>query len=412
MKLSSREKKLLILLLVLALVFGTYFLAIEPIEKENKLQKEKNTEVTNEYNKSKEIVMTKQEMDDLIESFENRLAILDDKLPAYVKLESTIKNLFEYFNSNYIYILSASFELIEGKDENSVMADEDGSMPVENLSGPISVKEILEDYKEGNDISILTPQEQVDVDYEKIGELIINISFSTNYDLLTEAINDYKAFNENVVLKNLSISKSVLLDEEELLDDNLVDGTMTLSIPFYYEGEEIEDIFIDYSPLKEEHSPFEYDEIENIIIRDDTITSVKDIKSDLDINIRNQSSDLPAQEISMKGDSKTQIDIDSNDSEKFILNISNSDAKVYVNYKNDNASYPKNKSALLKLEDDKIVIKVNSLSRVDKSDKSSMMLILNNTSGKKVIFYVIGDDEKNPRFNLIVNSGEYEVIRK
>jgi hypothetical protein len=122
-------------------------------------------------------------------------------------------------------------------------------------------------------------------------------------------------------------------------------------------------------------------------------------------------SDLAAQSFAYTNISASRLELDSNRNERYILDINESGNTLSFKYSNDNAVYPTSGSELLSPKGDDIVIKVDSSARSNADDNAGLTLVLNNRTSRKVMIYVSNDDVNNPRFNIIVNSGAFEVIR-
>lgn len=419
MKLSSREKNMLIFFAVLLVCVAVYFFVVEPIHLAYDEALVEYNSIDSTYKIIKTQVKDENEMASMIEDYRGRLTFLETKLPSQIYIEKIINDVFSHFENYDIVMNAVTFNLVESKqDEEIVTENEDGSLNVENLRPALSVEEILDSYEAEEDLSGVTVYngETISYDYTNIGYMNVSMNFTANYVVFKEALTALSLLDMTVIPTNLAISKTEY--DVETADDNLVYVALTVSIPFYYDSEPLEDIQFNYefepSNNFETHGPFEYADINNKHVQNVSkpITTSKIINSDFNIGIRNVSSDFPAQSIAYNNIPGSKLDLDSNGNEKYIMDINESGSALSFKYKNDSRSYPTGSAfEVLSTKGEDIVIKVDSSVRINSDDDAGMTLILNNRSSKKVMIYVTGDDPNNPRFNIIVNSGAFEVIR-
>ncbi len=139
--------------------------------------------------------------------------------------------------------------------------------------------------------------------------------------------------------------------------------------------------------------------------------NVNSLSPDFEISLRNSSSDLAAQSVAYNLNSNSAVDLDGNRTERYSMEFKGSDENISFRYSNDINSYPSSGFESLTTSNDNIIIRVNASSRVNSDDAAGVTLVLNNNSNKKVLFYVFNDDVSNPRFNVIVNSGSFDIVR-
>lgn len=413
---------MLVLFGILILCVAVYFFVVEPIHMNYDQAKAEYDTVDSQYRIIKTQVKDDDEMDALIGDYRDRLAYLESKLPAQIYIEKIINDTFTHFESYDIVMNAVTFNLLESKQEDEVVIeDAEGNLVVENLRPALSVEEILDSYEAEEDLSGVAVYngETVVYDYSNIGYMSVSMNFTANYDVFKEALRTLSLLDMTVIPTDLSLTKTDYDFEAETPDDNAVYVALTVSIPFYYDNEPLEDIFFDYEFVPpnnfKEHGPFEYVNIKNKTTQSTSsspASTSKIIDSDFSITIRNSASDFPAQSMVYGNIPGSRLDLDSNKNEKYIMDINESGSSLTFKYKNDNTSYPTGSAyEILATKGDNIIIKVNSSARLDANDDSGLTLILNNRSSKKVMIYVSNDDPNNPRFNIIVNSGAFEVIR-
>ncbi len=417
MKLSSREKKLLIVLLVLIIAVVVYMYVVTPIHDENALLIEEKNTIQNELNSVKAMVKDESAIDSMIENYKERLALLDQKLPYQIHLEKVINDMFMHFNSYDITVNSVSFNMQDPSKDSGNLPKEGG---IENLRPALSPSEIIEAYENGESITVEDKKEEEEnkaaVVESKIGRLMVNLSFKSNYDVFKDALNGLNNMDSTIITMNSTISK-IEPDLEELNPDiNEVFVNLSLAIPFYYDNEELENIFFDYEfkPGKgfKEHGPFEYKDILKGTLGGEEL-NFSSIQGQFDIILKDKASDVAAQSFSTVGVSNSTLSLDGNKAESYVLSLIESNGKVMYKYKNSVKSFPEKGYKTLNMDMDKdfIIIRVDSMSRIGSKDKAGLNLTLNNKTDKKVVFYVFDDDKKSPRFNVSVKSGSYDIIR-
>jgi len=421
MKLSSREKNMLVFFGIMLLAVAAYFFIVQPIHEKHDIAKEEYNTVEAQYRIVKTQVKKENEIDEIIGDYRDRLAILDSKLPAQIYLEKIINDMFNHFESYDIVMDTVTFNLIDAKkDDSSVTENSDGSLAIENLRPVMSVEEILDSYEAEESLAgvIVVDGDEVMYDYSNIGYMNVNMSFVANYDIFKDALDTLSLLDMTVIPSNVSLSKSDVDEEDRTPDDNEVYVALSVAIPFYYDNEVLEDIFFDYefeTPVDfEEHGPFEYTIVknDNVSSSSESSNNVEHISADFNIAIRNSVSDLAAQSLTYTNIAASRLELDANSNERFILDITESGTNLSFKYSNDNVSYPAGSGyEVLTPKNNDIVIKVDSSTRFNGDDDSGVTLILNNKTSRKVLVYVSNDDPNNPRFNIIVNSGAFEVIR-
>lgn len=418
MKISMREKRLIVGSFILIITVALYFLVISPIHEKYDTVSEEYKQVNNQFEIIKTQLVGENDMENLIAAYRLKIKSLESQLPSAINLEEIIDIMFNKFKENDIVINSITFSMNDRKEE--ILVD-DTQMDIKKLTGPKSIEEILDEYENSRktDSALNFNVEEINkIDYNNISYLSVNMSFSGNYYNLKAVLENLEKLDLTAVTTDINISKEE--PSEEVVDSNSVNVGLSLAIPFYYDSEKQKDYIYDYSFDKGsdyiERGPFEYDKI-ILQEKDDTSseTSVQnhlDIYPDFYITLNSESSDLAAQTISQYSLSKSAISLNSNINERFELNISESSGVVSYQLKSQLDSFPSDNTTInFSPEGDDIIVKVISSSRGETNDNSSMTLILNNESSKKVLFYVFYDDER-PRFNLVVNKGLFEILRE
>lgn len=432
MKISKRERNLLIGSGFLILVVVVYLFVITPIHEANELAQTEYDIVDTQYKAVSSQVIASEDMDAIVADYREKIKVLEAELPSAIHLEQIIDLMFDHFNEYDIIINNISFALIEATKEEVVATDDD-AMGIENLQEPMSVEEILDEYENSSRLSeAFNVANTLDgeISYDNISYMSINISFVSNYDTLKEVLEGLEMLDLTAVITNINLGKNDTIDEEipeEEKDDNEVTVSLDLSIPFYYDNEKQKDFIVDYSFEKGadyiDHGPFEYEVIEKTgdVVEegsssDDSTTSHAidplSISPEFYISLNSKASDLAAQSMSYYKMNNSELNLNANNSEKYKLTLTEENGVIKFRYENDVDAYPSSTTYLdLDSKNNSIIVKVFSSNRISSKDLASMTLVLENNTSKKVLFYVFYDDKDKPRFNVIVNKGSFDIIR-
>lgn len=421
MKLSKREKNMLVISAILLLCFAMYFLVVTPIHTEYDLRKTEYDSMKSRYTAVNSVVLTDDQMDGIIVGYRDQISVLESQLPSVIHLEEIINLMFNHFNDFGITVNSITFNMMDQQKDSDLVEDpNDDRMGIEKLQPPMSVEEILDEYENSAELDTyfdVSNQLEGDVNYDNISYMSISLAFESNYLVLKDVLEGLETLDITAVTNDINITKNVDVEED---DNNEVVVSLSISIPFYYDNEKQKDYIFDYSFNKGEdyieHGPFEYDVIENledalVVPEKDEIDQIS-ISPEFYVSLNSKASDLPAQSMSYYGMNNSELNLNSDKNERYDLTLTQENDEVYFNYKNSNTSYPSGTSSMIvNQKNDAIIIKVFSSNRISESDNASMTLVLNNETNKKVLFYVFYDDKEKPRFNVIVNKGNFDVIR-
>ncbi|MBN2797024.1 MAG: hypothetical protein JXR88_16555 [Clostridia bacterium] len=419
MKLSKREKNLLLLSVLGLVVVALYFYIIVPIHTNYDFALEQYSTVDTQYKILQTQLKTDAQMDDLIESYRDEISRLEQSLPSAIYLEEIIDVMFDHFYTHGVIINNITFSM---NDSVSSETEDSDQMGVEKLEAPMSVEEILEQYE--NDVKL---SDQVkayafdgELSYDNISYLSIGLNFQADYNQLKLVLDGIEKLSLTTIITDLNVSK-IKDTEENQVSDNLVGCSLNLSIPFYYDNEAQKEYIFDYSFDKgedyKEHGPFEYEIIENKEDEMDNIYSepVVDIESSSEfaITLNASASDLPAQAFSYYAASDSELSLNANANERYDLILEEIGGTVYFKYANSIESYPNTMgNAPLSMIGSQIIINVSSSNRISKDDLAGMTLFLENNTSKDVIINIYHDDKEKPRFNVIVTKGSYEINRQ
>jgi hypothetical protein len=433
MKLSKREKNLLIISGVLVALFGLYYLVVTPIHENYETAKNEYELVEDQLRVVEQRLLGDDDMDSMVENYKKDIERLEKELPSVLHLEEIINIMFNTFGANDIVINSISFSMQDRKED---VAKEDGKMGIENLQKPMSVEEILDEYDDSRTANRpldIANEILGEINYDRISYLSITMNYTANYNNLKNVLFDLENLDLTAVTNNIDISKNDTEVEGEVMDYNSVNVNMSLAIPFFYDNEEEKEFIFNYSEQKgndyRTNGPFEYIPIkpkdESKVGSNSTSNSsskveekeeeevVVAVKPDFFITLNPEASDLAAQTISQYSYSKSELALNSNNNQRFELNIKEDGGKLRYQLINSIDAFPSQATDFAFVpQGDTILVKVLSSSRGNSNDNASMTLVLNNASSKKVVFHVYYDDDNRPRFNLVVNKGQFSVEKK
>lgn len=412
MKLSKREKNLLLISLVLLIALAVYLYVITPIHNQHAKAVEEHELTTAQYKAIKFKVKDDDDMSIIVNQYREKISSLEMALPPVLHLEEIIDIMFNHFENYDVVINNITFNI---NDSTDMVADDD-EMGIEKLEAPMSVEEILDTYDANRDqpLKIADHSYDTEITYENISYMAIGLNFEANYNVLKDVMKGLDDLTLTTIISEVNMSK--IIDEEESQDNNRVAVSMNLSIPFYYDNEKEKDYIYNYSFDKGvdyiEHGPFEYDVIENDSVESSDIAStVQTVETtpEFFITLNSVASDLPAQAISYYEKSDSEISLNANTNERFDLTLTEVDDRLFFNYANDVTAYPSSVGdMLLTPQQDQIVVNVLSTKRIGSDDLASMTLFLENQTSREVIFNIYYDDTSRPRFNVI-SQGRYEI---
>lgn len=420
MKLSKREKMLLLLSVLGLIGVAVYFYIIVPIHTNYDYAVEQHKIVDTQYKVLKTQIKNDTQMEAIIDGYRMDIERLEHSLPSKIHLEQIIDLMFDHFFDHGVIINNITFSM---NDSTEVQSEEDDQMGIEKLEEPMSVEEILDQYE--NDVRL---SEQVkayaydgELSYDNISYLSIGLNFQADYNQLKVVLEGLENLSLTTIITDLNVTKIKASEDDEDISINDVGVSLNLSIPFYYDNEEDKEYIFDYSFEKgedyKEHGPFEYESIENQEVIEDydasePITQI-DASSEFLITLASTASDLPAQAMSYYGANDSDMTLNANKSERYDLLLEEIGETVYFRFSNDVTSYPNAiGTAPLAIIDEDIVINVHSSNRISSDDLAGMTLFLNNKTSKNVVINIYHDDKNKPRFNAIVTKGKYEINRE
>lgn len=238
-----------------------------------------------------------------------------------------------------------------------------------------------------------------------VEQMKVSISFTGTYANTTKFIKLVSDYARLVAMPTLSLSAS---------GEDAVSGSLDLE-------------FYSIPKISEEDSEYLKWTIENTYGKENpfleggtgisTSSSKEEEGYDVIMSVKGANSDLPSVTLGKANDSTrdTYVYFDKNEKVDIDIEITEEDGKFYVKYKTPNGSYPSNyneKGIEVKPGDGKIEIAVYSTTRLNVEDKVTVNLnVTSNAAEKMAIVTIMDDDKTNPRININAK-GKVEYVIK
>lgn len=231
------------------------------------------------------------------------------------------------------------------------------------------------------------------------------IKFNASYDQLMRFIRLIDNYHRKVIISDLSM---------EVISQSMLSGVMTLE---FYSVPKLDN---------EDEENYLLWQLENIYGKDipfseaaatgtnNILEGAKD-KKDFIVTVRSINSELPALVIGKANDESrlSYIYGDKNSKEDIQINFIEEEGTLKYRYSTSTSSYPKGQSFKeFSVTSNKIVIEINSESRVSSNDKSSAQINIVNNTSKVVEVIIKNDDATNGRVNIISEGGTVNVTKQ
>lgn len=383
MKLSNREKVLILILILAALIYLLY--TFFPFDSVFKL-----SELKEEYSNKSEIYNSMSRNIVLKSKFEQRLQELTDEinnveLLSEVKQESIIVFLNNYLEINNIDANDLSFTEAEVVSiSNVVKATE--------LKEKSSFESLIENINEtkGTAKNELKDNGEVKKDGLTVRKMSVNVSFESSYINLLKFIDDVQNNPIDISITNINTISS---------DGDIIQGIITLN---FYAVPKIEGyieknndwIWKDLAKYGK-NNPF-------LLVGGYTdVSSNNTSKFDFYVSLKPESSDLPTVIVGKAEDENrlTYVYADSNTIENVEFQFKKDNNKYYYKYMTKNSTYPADETweEFSPVVGNSINLKVFSSKKNSNVDSAGANIAVTNTSGLKIRVDIENDDKMNPR---------------
>ncbi|MEJ8554510.1 hypothetical protein [Tepidibacter sp. Z1-5] len=409
MKLSKREKIMLIVLGLMLIIGGYYKFILSP-------------HFTKLDNIEQEVIDKKAEVERVkLEISKNNPVYKNFKI-INAKIKSMTKPLFPSINQEKIIVILDEMLKESNLEGNSISFSEIDINEIdvkkeEKKDKDYLIKSLSEEYKGNkkvkNDEANNEDQEENSNETEK---MTATISYKGKYKDLISFLERIETYDKKILINNISVSKSKEnnTDEEGIVTkENSITGSIALdfySVPKIHEQDE-EYLTWDFDNGYGKDDPFvpfsgysEYNENDNVV-NNDFIMTVKPISSDLPTVIMGRAMDKLG---------RSYVYADNQNFENVEFQIIQVDKKYYYKYKTQGESYPKDyENDMIEFDPQGTTVNLNIISnkRNSTEDTSGINLSLINKTNLKLNVNVDYEDTKNPRVKVVNKHGSVKVIK-
>ncbi|SHH46262.1 hypothetical protein [Tepidibacter thalassicus] len=407
MKLTKREKVMLIILGGLIIIWGYYKLILNPkLEKLNQLEREVIEERTN----VEKIKIEISPNSPVYKEFK----IINDKVSR------STKYLFPVINQEKIIVILDDLLAKSKLDATSISFSEIGVNEVdvkksEEKNKGFLIKNLVEEYKGNRKKEISQTNNDKDKNLEEkdkneLEKMTVTINYKCKYKNIIDFISKLEGYDKKIIINNISIS-SVNKSEEN--NENEVKGSISLdfySLPKIHKQDEEylkwdfnsgygkNDPFVPYAGYSEYTSGKKFE-------RNDFIMTVKPISSDLPTVILGRAMDKLG---------RSYVYADNPGFEDVEFQLIQIGKKYYYKYKTQQESYPNNyESDMIEFNPHGTTVNLNIVSnkRNSEEDNSGVNLSLINKTNLKLNVKIDYEDDKKPRVNIVNKIGNVKVIK-
>jgi len=435
MRLTSRERLMLIAFVLLLIVTGIIYYIYLPVY--DNLTNEKNSLVSNQKiltDIEKNILPLEQQIM-LIDNFREKVEIMKRTLPPVIYQEDIIRKLYATMELNNVDVVEYSF----GQESTKAVQNNDQEAIDKILSGYEDT--ILDNISKNMVEARFESDEQVVDEVPKtwkdtVDKISVTVNLQGEYENLMRALNDIEKYENLSVITGLSIAK-------EFSNKNHVVGSVDIIFPYYYDNETLEKVDWIYESEFEKHQPFNYIikgsqadpdrpivstgvtsnpiDLTNIAnFNQDSLQGLYDrqaeeeakLKSDFEVILSAPTSILNGYFIT-KSDQKDFSLSSDRESEEISITLTEAQGSVSYAYSTSLAKFPSGDEFISfnPNYEDAIYISIVSSPRVDEKDVGMCNLSVYNQTSKQVKIIVNTDDDKLPRLNMSAQEGNVIVVR-
>lgn len=401
MKLSKREKYLLLILFFAILISIYYKLVInDQLKRINDLEQTAKIYRTKVKNVKKELEFeVNQDMEYKI--LNEKIINLSSRLLPEMLQEKIIINIDEMIKQSNI---SGTILNFSGPDIDTISEERENKEDEDYL-----IKKLVEEYyglskkseeeKENKNKTDNTANES------KIEKMSMDIFFTGKYENLIEFINLIQNYNKKLLIKNLNIIRD---SDNEISGNIKIDFFAVPLLNLVYDDFTIWNFEENYGKSNPFYSS-------NINAKLDKATESNEISYDFAMNVKPYNSDLPTVTLGKTNDSqrKTYVYADNPLVEDVEIYFSEVEGKYFYKYKTNRDKYPKDFNEWIEFNplSKTINIIIYTHKRNSENDMSGVNIKLYNETDKRVFIRIIGDDQYRPRVNVVGKSGLVDVVR-
>ncbi|SMB95010.1 type IV pilus assembly protein PilO [Desulfonispora thiosulfatigenes DSM 11270] len=402
-KLTNREKNLLIFLAVIIICTAYYQFIFVPLYTKVTDKSEELELLEEKLNIYQELIASKKLVDK-----EYKVANLKDqkaseKFLPFIRQERLILDIDQMIKETNIQVSSIDFSKIETKN----IREKTDSKPEEKKSNLL--KDMNDSYFQRKDIKNKEePKNEENKEVVPVEQIKLSLSFTGTYNQILDFIKKLEGFDKKILLESLKIGQS------DVFTENL---SANIAINFYA---------IPKLQIEEEYYKWE---INNTYGKDNpfkaiagyskpqaevTNGTIKALASDFIINVNPITSDLPSVVMSKSKDAsmQTYVFADNPDYENVTFQVFQKDNKYFYKYKTRLDSYPKDfdsSQVEFKPVNGEVVLRIYTQNRVNEKDNNGINLSLSNKSDLNLRVIVNGDDTQKPRIKIQHKEGNVSL---
>lgn len=424
MKISKREKVLLLILIPILITFLYYefiYIKQSDVVKAKRSEKEK---VELRYEEVMKNIRNLESKEEEVNTLKNNVTTKARSLYPDIIQEKIILEIDKLLSENNITSNIAfnqvEVAIVESMKPNEVKEVESSLNDYVNNYGASKSEENTTVNNENTDLNnteastetseeATTESNSGEVKKDTTEQLKVSINFSSSYEDLKSFIKAIENYERKVVITNIAISSK---------DEDSITGSLNLefhSIP-KISGDDEEYLKWTLINVYGKENLFSGD-----VATGAYASSIEDESNDKYVNdfvilVKSALSEMPTLTMGKAKDDlrETYLTADNNDIEEASITLDEVDGKIYYKYNTSGSYYPSDstngKEFTPNSED--VVIEITSEKRDDISDKSGLKLnVINNTS-KTIKVLIKNDDSENPRVEVISKGDNIKVTNE
>ena len=399
MKLSDRDKKLLLVLAIVAIIFIPYFVISGPISEKNTALKSEVDNLQSQYDYLKGLYDQKDYFVSETMNYETMRAELISRFPEDIEQEAVI-----YFIHNTEELLPVTMaqvglgEITSGSISGATTTatsdvTSDGTATVDAATS--TGEAVTADGTAVTDGTVAadgTTTTAIGSGLEGV-TTTTTLSYTCTYDSFKKFINYIKEYEDRMVMPSFSASYTVA--------DDMVSGSLTL-IQYAIKGEGRE------LPAYEYKS--DYYGTDNIFVNNKSATydpTTAGYNYDFFVMLSQPAADVQSFIVGKAndGDRESYIYTDDNGKQQITITVSGSEGAYLIGYQIGEISYAESAFD----PGDMLDLKIISSSRVGSEDLVSADINLINETDKTLYVSIVNDDKDNERVNIASVTGDISV---
>ncbi len=445
MTLTNREKKLILFLAIFGIlvlfVYYFYLPLVDELEEQKSVLEQNKAELRIVEGS----VLSVKEQKAIIASLKAKLDFLSRVLPPVIYQESVISSLMDLTDKHDLLIRSYTFpdfpthpEKDKSKESLEIILNNYDDSILGNISKSMITKRAEEINGQGND----NQDENQNENSSKNGDgtknwkdvvksINVELAVEGSYSDFKEAMTELETTNNLVIIKSYNFSKDLSSKSDKVI------GNISLMFPYYYDNENLDDIFWNYKSKFELHNPFIYNdswkdlfyqtrEVVSKMRNESKLSRVEynknssvqtqsqsDIEPDFYVVLNAPSSIQPRYLIGRTGAREMTLASSKKD-ENLVLTIEKTESGYGFRYKNSLQVFPSPAELypFTPKYKDKIFVNVQSSPRVDNVDVGIARIQIVNKTGKQIYLVMRAEDKGRPRLILEGSGSSVKMVNK